>query len=1806
MGKQTAEAIDRWREKLLDLSPRNRLINCGEANRGAVKLAHPNIGTLWNLLVAEEKTLTAPWKRDLIGDEDKASHSAPPTPQDSGMQGDEGVFPPSQASLPLSAPSDIEPNHPLDHDFEACASSPELGECDILTRLSDEILDRRLDRLQDEARLSMSERGVPILFVAFGSLQWYESNDSEIIYRAPLLLVPAKLEKNGPVSRWQLSQEDEEIQPNYCLNQALLQRFRIEMPEFDEESMLDDPTGISSFLNRVREQIAGYPRWKVVDDVLLGTFAFQKVAMWKDLDANRESIAGHSICKALAGETDQSLGKSDGIPTAKTLDECTSPQSTFHILPCDSSQHEAIEAVKSGKSLVLDGPPGTGKSQTIANIIAESLAVGKTVLFVSEKSAALEVVKQRLDQVGLGDFCLECHSHKANRHEVIAELARCLQLKPEWYETDDPKHEELRRARQHLNAYVRALHQCRGALQWSAYHVHGLLAAMIAPPLSRCQIQAPLSVDQARLMEIKDAMAALVACAPVIESPNSHPWRNCLPTSRSLNLQDDVKHHFSRLSDLLFERLETFRGLQPLGLLKEKPSVQDLDGAVKLAREAVGFPTVPASWFGADPCAVANGYVALDAAVQEFRRIRATVDQFTDRTLSADWGRWMDRLKSSRSLTTRLAPGICGGVRSGSINLQLVLAEINRCAGALQATENTAKTILEYLRWPRDNQPTFPDLPKIIRIAECATEIGRIDRSWFEVARRQEMTRCAEDGKAEAAIVEKERAELRQVFGLVAFDTETYPLLVKSWEFNSIWKRFLPSWRRHRISLAALYQGPPPTKAKTLFKDLWRLVNHHQRVRSLQRLESTHFSEVRRDNQCMDWTAVSRDLALLDELEKTTAIPPALRDALADNMVNRDAIKSAATALDEKIEVFKSAWESLGKHFDLTAPLHDGKRPDERTLRDIGDWLETCRNEIAELRAVLTEIAAVVVDGQDVALAECEQASSAIAELREARCRVQDGFAKVQGVEVQIAVPEYADWHEKADKARWLLMFLDRHGNRPSEPLVAAACDATIRDKIKLVLGRIDALSVREFDEDWRFIQTIFNFGEDVSTGIVLERSPIEEIVPWLRDRIADVARMSEWNDFRTAAGRMENLGLRPLLDEVVSHKIPMDRPHDALLARFYRQWLDAAYREDASLGRFQLDDHERLIKRFRELDEYHIANNVKRVRTRCLDATSRQFAGDVSTSALSERRTLEREANRRRHRVSVRQFLTKIPVLLRHLKPCLMMSPLAVSTFLESNDRKFDLVIFDEASQIRPEDAICAIYRGKQLVVAGDPKQLPPTSFFERHGDEDAEDDEECPRLSDFENILDVCGTLGLPQRRLKWHYRSRRESLIAFSNSQFYDGELITFPSVHDAGGCAVMLDYVADGRWQGGSSGGFNAIEAGRVADLVIEHFKSGRNQSLGVVTMNQRQREQIREEIEKRRREHPEMEEFFRGDRTEPFFVKNIEMVQGDERDVIVLSVGYAPSPDGDLAMRFGPLNIAGGERRLNVAISRARWAITVVSSIRAGDIDLSRTKSKGAALLRTYLDFAERGMDALKSAISDDGSRQPDSPFEIAVARELEKRGFQVRRQVGCGRYWIDLALVHPKQPGCYVLGIECDGAMYHSSATARDRDRLRQSVLEKLGWRICRIWSTDWVLDPERQIQRVLASYEEAVRCSGNVTATGAGNGMSPTESALVRITSSNSGVEVAAGNYENIDDVPLGAIESIVQEMLEAGRRTDEESLIVSVARRLGFQRTGSRITHKVGKAIKNLIKRSLVIRDETGQISLCKLPGSPHRVSA
>jgi len=438
-------------------------------------------------------------------------------------------------------------------------------------------------------------------------------------------------------------------------------------------------------------------------------------------------------------------------------------------------------------------------------------------------------------------------------------------------------------------------------------------------------------------------------------------------------------------------------------------------------------------------------------------------------------------------------------------------------------------------------------------------------------------------------------------------------------------------------------------------------------------------------------------------------------------------------------------------------------------------------------------------------------------------------------------------------------------------------------------------------------------------------------------------------------------------------------------------------------------------------------------------------------------------------------------------------MSPLSVAQFLPADLYQFDVVIFDEASQVRPHDAIGAIMRGKQLVVAGDSKQLPPTSFFDRTDDGDSSEDEQS--LKDMESILDALGAKRMTSSKLLWHYRSQHEDLIAYSNQHFYGSELITFPTptAERSPTRGVRLDYVPDARYEDERDAVLrttvrvNRLEARRLAQLVMLHARTRPDESLAVVTLNSRQQEVVEDEIQQARSLDRSLEDFFSPDKREPFFVKALELIQGDERDVIIIGIGFGKNAQGILSHNFGPINLDGGERRLNVLVTRARLQVIVVASIRAGDIDLTRTAKTGPERLKQYLDFAERGPTSLE-ANTTGGNGAYESPFEFEVGEALKDAGYTVHRQVGCSSFRIDLAIVDPNQPGSYLLGIECDGATYHRSKTARDRDRLRQEVLERLGWTIHRVWSTDWIRSRRKELDRLVARIE-SVRVAGELPA---------------------------------------------------------------------------------------------------------------------
>ncbi len=944
-----------------------------------------------------------------------------------------------------------------------------------------------------------------------------------------------------------------------------------------------------------------------------------------------------------------------------------------------------------------------------------------------------------------------------------------------------------------------------------------------------------------------------------------------------------------------------------------------------------------------------------------------------------------------------------------------------------------------------------------------------------------------------------------------------------------------------------------------------------------------------------DCEATARGLSTAEQLDPLVRIFPELIGVLVEpGSIDRSDFGLGLEELTRRHEEFRDALTRAEAQIKLPEGFSPDGSPSAMTPNDLASWIDAERARLEVRLSASIRLATLLKPGRDVPTAHVPDRLASIQKLCQSGSEIASIASSLGFSSIEVATIGDRDWGDLHSKAQWTIGFLDEYQDQPPEPLIRAAVVPEIRAELEEAVRRNLAIKSDSLLESWKFLTDLFDPEQEVSTGIRIGRAPIGRLSVWTGERSKDAGLLREWVGFGELSQGVIEAGLGPILVELSDRKLDVEEACDALLTRIYRSWLDWIYGQDASLRRFSVEDHERAIDRFRNLDKDSVRLAFARIRARLLGDGSRPSLNSLDAPSTSELGILLREMNKKRRHLAIRHLFARIPTVLARLKPCLMMSPLAVSTYLETKEIRFDLVIFDEASQVRPYDAISAIYRGKQLVVAGDQKQLPPTNFFDRSvADEDLSSDEAevSEDLKDFESILDVCGTLGLARRRLRWHYRSKREPLIAFSNRHIYDGELVTFPSVLDTGDSpAVRFEYVEAGRWRSGTSGGFNAVEAKRTAGLVMGHFRENPSLSLGVIAFSQRQQAAILAELERLRRLDPAMEKFFKEGVQEPFFVKNLENVQGDERDIIFLSVGYGPDENGRVAMNFGPLNRSGGERRLNVAVTRSRSAMTVISSLKSQDIDLSRTKAVGPKLLRAYLDFAERGILALGSEVSQVNEHDYDSPFEKEVAEALARRGLAVRRQVGCSGFRIDLALVDPKRPGQFLLGIECDGATYHSSATARDRDRLRQEVLESLGWTICRIWSTDWVKNPEAQIERVVVALERASKAppqADQAQSRSAAKVQRGDETPVkIMPVIKRTGEPESKYKFDNIEDVPDDIIDNLVLALLRSYGATGEDDLKQTISRQLGFKRTGKNIVAKIDRTFECLVRAGKIVR--------------------
>ncbi|MDO5845578.1 MAG: DUF4011 domain-containing protein, partial [Methanocorpusculum sp.] len=563
---------------------------------------------------------------------------------------------------------------------------------------------------------------------------------------------------------------------------------------------------------------------------------------------------------------------------------------------------------------------------------------------------------------------------------------------------------------------------------------------------------------------------------------------------------------------------------------------------------------------------------------------------------------------------------------------------------------------------------------------------------------------------------------------------------------------------------------------------------------------------------------------------------------------------------------------------------------------------------------------------------------------------------------------------------------------------------------------------------------------------------------------ITEIDRLEQWSKFLAYADVCKDTAASAVLSLLFTDKISGDALIPAFLTGYADALLKEAYQTRPILAHFSQIPHEQKIAAFKEYDRQAVAANAKRI-VQTLDANIPEMFSGASRD--SEMGVLTGEFNRKRGHMSIRMLMTKAGGLIQKIKPCFMMSPLSVAQYLDPRSVQFDIIIFDEASQVKPEDALGALMRGRQLVVMGDSRQLPPTTFFDQIGgaDEDEDDMGDTPAgITDMESLLHVCKQV-FPTERLRWHYRSRHESLIAVSNAEFYDGTLMVFPSPkHDTPDLGLSFVHLPDTVYERGKAG-VNRGEAKAVAAAVIDYYQRFPDKTLGVATFSTKQQEIIRREVDMLLREYPEVETRMRPANGENFFVKNLETVQGDERDTILISIGYGFDENHRLSKNFGPLNQAGGERRLNVLITRARERCVVFSNFRGFDLPVDSETPSGVAALSGFLSYAETRNAALLDAGEDEDAGAAEL-FPETVARMLEDRGFTVARSVGCAGFRIDLAVADAERPGVYLAGILCDGPYYWSAEDARDRDRLRSQVLEGLGWKLIRIWSAEWFQHP--------------------------------------------------------------------------------------------------------------------------------------------
>jgi very-short-patch-repair endonuclease len=1663
-------ALERLRKKLLDLSARNRLLNFRHPRRSSVRFVEAVLDDIYGAL--------------LDGKDIEVIAIKKPTQLEIGRKLPDWL----RAELPpvelWAKAIGVDTNYELRID----GGQPVTRQV-LQTLLYTADFDAVLRNVRSAARTAIEESGVNMLFLAMGFLEWVDKESNNPPYSAPLLLVPivlerGKLDNATGAQKYKISYSGEDIVANLSLREKL--SGSLDLPD------VEDDTIPSKYIEAVQAQLSDGRNWRVHSWASMSLFHFGKLLMYLDLNPTRwpgPGLSNHSVIKRLFGQRDEGTERAS-FATEHLIDELKDLEDTAPLIDnADSSQHSALIDALDRQDLVIEGPPGTGKSQTITNLIAGAIFQGRSVLFVSEKLAALEVVRRRMNECGLGDFCLELHSHKTQKQALLRDVETRYKKRGTWKNPAQfqQKIEQLLGRRDRLREYAELANQRVIGLDMT---IHEILCGA-THYRSKCQ---ELGIGEEEL-DLQQAAR-----------------RDSIERERQ---------------ESAIEAMETAMGMVMTGLV----SIDDH----------------PWHW-------VNNA----DMPAHEVRTICTAVEAVADAAAAIveDAVRMQEWMPDEVETLEELAGVVqCAGnvVRSVSLAAPFdVVAQIHK-GGLYDAVERLATLLSTYAEHRSHAEATVHAGSALWREASQADEtLDAIDNLQLDDLKASQLRQLQHE--LEALIAEAKACgrlwvdgspgpptvdvscSAAQIRGVVLEEASAAPYAslslrgaLRNPAFTSVLKRFVPLVQRHRELQSQLGQMTDPGTALT--------------PAELRRASVDVIGGPIGWLQPSWWQARKQaKTVLLDFSRLSSEQRQARLVALADYLESQDQIDAEAEARAVLGEHFRGAdtdidglqqlgdWqdrinEKLGKHPDVSAALLELSSGDLEALKRAADGGGSAAH--ASVISAWGQIEIVAPNALPCLQSEPKEATLV---------RVQRAVGNVAGVLENTVDPASCTVSRLRAALRHAIRTdeLEAEVNHDTSLPVALGDAWNGVDTSRELLGKAiehtrilralpEGLQERLLsggEQGWSEFQRDRNRAARNLAALRAKRDQLASHTSGLptqklgeqetacRRAVESRESLIEWVDYLRLREEVIGAGLRWLVRLLEANASRIGHGKDAYRAALYEALATSLLQEHEVLRLFSGIRHNQLQDEFRRLDEEVIELQRQRIAAKADRRVVPQGVSGTRVGDYTDLVLLEREMAKQKRHIPIRQLMRRAGSALLGLKPCFMMGPMSVAQYLAPGELGFDLVVMDEASQMRPEEALGAVARGGQLVVVGDPKQLPPTNFFQRvlGADDDDDDADEATVLEEAESILDAAMGPFAPARRLRWHYRSRDERLIAFSNREFYDSDLVVFPSVHPGDpSYGIRFHRIGTGLFNSRR----NIVEAAEVVNRAIAHMRANRDESLGIVAMNLEQRELIEELFDKKAATDPAAQAYidkYTKD-PEPFFIKNLENVQGDERDVIFISFTYGPQElGGRVLQRFTSITAQTGWRRLNVLFTRAKKRIQVFSSMTSDDIRTTPTSGKGVVALKDYLHYAATGALGLPT----ETGRNPDSEFEIAVADELRRHGLECVAQVGVSDYFIDIAVRHPDLPGGYILAIECDGAMYHSAKSVRDRDRLRQMVLEDRGWEVHRIWSTDWFRDPNGQIQIVLKRIERLLsqgHLTSNVSVEPDGSVEPPTKPDLFHVT---------------------------------------------------------------------------------------------------